>query len=157
MKIKAYVVAFLCLVFSVSVLADAAPVAMLKQVSTQMIAQLDQNKGHINKQAIKNIVHQVLLPHIDLESMSRSVVGREFWKQATEGQREEFKRAFTNLVINVYSAPLSSYNGETIQFMPMRDQTTARPQVESIITRKNGQRIPVSYRLVQSGGFLESV
>jgi phospholipid transport system substrate-binding protein len=150
MKFKVYLLSIFIYVFSISVLAEAAPVAMLKQVSSQMMSELDRNQGHINKQVIDNIIHKVLLPHVDLETMSRSVVGKDYWSQATPVQREQFKHAFTGLVITVYSAPLSSYNGETIEFKPVRDETGPRLQVESIVKRKNGQRIPVSYRLLQS-------
>lgn len=152
MKIKAYLISLFFLMMSYSALADHEALGMLQQVSQQMIGQLEQNKGRINTKVVDNIVHQVLLPHVDLESMSRSVVGRDYWKAATPAQREQFKRAFTNLVIKTYSAPISSYNGETIQFKPVRDTSSPRPQVDSIISRKNGQRIPVSYRLVQSNG-----
>lgn len=152
MKLRAYIIVFVMLAWSHLVTADQAPVTMLKQVSNQMIAELNKSQGNLNKVTISHIIHRVLLPHIDLESMSRSVIGREYWSQATPAQREEFKRAFTNLVIKVYSAPLSSYKGDTIEFKPMRDATAVRPQVESIIIRTNGQRIPVTYRLTQSQG-----
>lgn len=152
MKLRTILWSLILSIITLTAWADGSPVDMLQQVSNQMISQLDQNRGNINKQVIGGIVNRILLPHVDLESMSRSVVGREYWMKATPEQREQFKRAFTNLVINVYSAPLSSYNGETIEFKPMRDTSSARPQVESIVVRKNGQRIPVSYRLVQSGG-----
>lgn len=152
MKIKAYLVAIYFFLLSSVALADAAPVAMLQQVSNQMIAQLDSKQGQLNRQTIDGIIRTVLLPHVDLEAMSRSVVGKQYWSQSSPAQKEQFKRAFTNLVIKVYSAPLSSYNGETIEFKPMRDSSGPRVQVESIISRKNGQKIPVSYRLLQSGG-----
>jgi phospholipid transport system substrate-binding protein len=153
MRFKAYLLSFLILVFSFPTFADLAPLVMLKQVSSQMIGELERNKGRLGTQVIDNIVHRILLPHVDLESMSRSVVGRQYWMQATPAQREQFKREFTNVVIQVYSAPLSSYNGEIIEFKPLRDSVSAsRIQVQSVITRKNGQKIPVNYRLVQSGG-----
>lgn len=152
MKIRVYFAAFFFMIMSSAVFANAAPVSMLEGVSQQMIAELDRNQGHINRQVIDGIVHRILLPHVDLETMSRSVVGKTYWNQATPAQRAQFKNAFTNLVIKVYSAPLSSYNGEKIEFRPMRDSGGPRLQVESIVIRKNGQRIPVSYRLLQSGG-----
>ena len=152
MKLKAYLLSLVLVLFSLTALAESAPVNTLKQVSVQMISELDRSRGHLNKPIINGIIHRVLLPHVDLESMSRSVVGREYWTQASPTQKEQFKRSFTNLVINVYSAPLSSYNGEKIEFKPLRDASAVRPQVESVIIRKNGQRIPVSYRMVQAGG-----
>lgn len=153
MKIKLLFSAVFLFLLSTTAFAESAPVNMLKGVSNQVLTSLESKKGHINTQVIDNIVHQILLPHVDLDSMSRSVVGRDPWKQASTMQREQFKRLFTNLVIQVYSAPLSKYNGETIQFLPMRDSASnQRVQVQSIIVRKNGQRIPVNYRLVQHDG-----
>ncbi len=151
MKFKIYFLAFFFYLFNLSVFADTSPVNMLKQVSSQIISELDRNQGHISKQFVDRIVHRILLPHVDLETMSRSVVGRQYWLQATPPQREQFKHSFTSLVINTYSAPLSSYKGETIEFKPLRDTSGPRLQVESVIVRKNGQRIPVSYRLLQTG------
>jgi phospholipid transport system substrate-binding protein len=152
MKLRAHFLAIFFLVFSINAFADAAPVSMLKQVSSQMLSELDKSQGHINRQVINGIVHRVLLPHVELEAMSRSVVGKQYWSQATPAQKEQFKNAFTSLVVNTYSAPLSSYNGETVEFRPLRDDSGSRVQVESVISRKNGQKIPVSYRLVQAGG-----
>lgn len=151
MKYPRLLLALVVMMVSLAAFAQA-PVQMLQQVSSQMIAQLDQNQGQINRHVVDGIIHRVLLPHVDLEAMSRSVVGKAYWTQATLAQREAFKNAFSTLLIKVYSAPLSSYNGETIDFKPMRAQNGSRVQVESVIARKNGQRIPVSYRLLQSGG-----
>lgn len=152
MKIRIYLTAFFFFFVSMAAFADAAPVDMLKQVASQMIAELDQKQGNINQQAVSNIIRRVLLPHVDLETMSRSVVGKQYWSQATPAQKEQFKRSFTNLMINIYAAPLASYSGETIDFKPLRAAAGSRVQVESIVSRKNGQKIPVNYRLVQSGG-----
>jgi len=152
MRIKLFLIFFCFVLFTCKAVADEAPVTMLKTVSHQMVSELDKSQGRINASVINNIIHRVLLPHVDLESMSRSVVGKQYWTEATPAQREQFKQAFTNLVIKVYSAPLASYKGETIEFKPLRDASAQRPQVESIIIRKNGQRIPVSYRLVKSSG-----
>lgn len=153
MKLKGYAVGLFFLITSWAVLAnDPPPVTMLKQASEQMATQLDKNKGHLDTHTVSQIVHTVLLPHMDLESMSRSVVGREDWLKASVAEKEKFKRAFANLVIKVYSAPLASYDEDKIEFEPLRDPQAIRPQVKSLIVRKNGQRIPVSYRLARVGG-----
>lgn len=152
MKVRILALSLLCLIVSLSAFADPAPVAMLKQVSSQMISELDQSQGNLNKQKVHGIINRVLLPHVDLEAMSRSVVGKQYWSASSPAQKEQFKHSFTNLVIKMYSAPLASYNGDKIEFKPLRDTTGSRLQVESIISRKNGQQIPVSYRLLQTAG-----
>lgn len=147
------------LLFSVIALAQASqdppPLAMLKQTTAQMLTALQQNKPNLqsNPNAIYSIVNKILLPHVDLESMGRSVVGRTYWMQATPQQREQFKRLFTRQVTQTYSAALEAYQDEKVNFTPMRSyDPNSRAQVQSVIVRQNGQTIPLSYRLVNNGG-----
>jgi len=142
---------------SVSVaLADAgSPVTMLKGVANGMIAQLEKNKSRL-KQAnvIYDIVDKELIPNIALDYMGMSVVGRNHWKQATAQQQQAFISAFTKLVTSTYSAALASYNGDKVKFYPLRqDFSKARIiSVRSVIVRRNGQKIPVTYNLVRANG-----
>ena len=99
------------------------------------------------------IVNRNLLPHIDLNRMSASVVGR-YWRKASGSQRAKFKREFSYLVTTTYAAALSSYDGDRVRFYPLRVNYQSRPTVtvRSVIMRRNGQRIPVSYNVVRRGG-----
>ena len=117
MKIKLWLVFLFCLLTGVAI-ADESPLTMLQQTSDQMLSALKQNKASLksNSSVIYGIVNRILLPHIDLESMSRSVVGRTYWQQATPAQREEFKKLFTHQVTQTYSAALSSYQNEEVKF-----------------------------------------
>ena len=156
MKKLNYIIGILliCCCFQVFA-ADAPPVALLKQVSAQMLASLDKSKDKIRSdpQIIDNIVRRVLLPQVDVDGMARSVIGRDYWTQASSADRQEFKNQFVQLVIDTYSAPLSSYSDEKVEFYPVRNFSTAdtRAQVNSQIIRSNGPAIPVSYRLIRLG------
>lgn len=135
---------------------DPAPVAMLKSTSDQMLSALRSNKATMknNPDTIYRLVNSILLPHVDLESMGRSVIGRTYWYQATPAQREEFKKLFTRQVTQTYATALESYENETVKFFPIRayNPGAQRVQVQSQIVRSNGQTIPVSYRLINQGG-----
>lgn len=157
-QIKLVFTALLALSWSVFVLADSvqdqAPIAMLKDASAQMMSALKNNKASLknNPSLMYQTVKRILLPHIDLESMSRSVVGRTYWMQATPEQKNQFKDLFTRQVVQTYSTALSSYTDERIDFYPIRGGITGpRVQVDSVIIRDNGQNIPVSYRLIKQG------
>lgn len=156
MKIRAYFISLLfCFITSAALAQDPAPLAILKQTSAQMLSALKQNKASLktDPKVIYHIVNTVLLPHIDLDTMSRSVVGRNAWVSATPAQREEFKELFTHQVTKTYSAALSSYRDEQVKFFPIRGGITGnRIQIQSEIMRSNGQKIPVSYRLVDLNG-----
>lgn len=147
---------WLAILFSFVWIAQAfaqGPLEMLQSTSDQMIAALKANKASMKKNpgVVYGIVNRVLLPHVDLETMARSVVGRSYWMEATPAQREEFKKLFTRQVTSTYATALSSYQDEKVKFYPIRG-SGERVQVQSVIIRSNGQNIPVSYRLINYSG-----
>ena len=102
---------------------------------------------------IHHAVQQYLLPHVDVNGMARSVVGRQAWGKASPAERAEFAHAFTQLVIRTYATPLAEYTSETIKFSPQRALTNGQfTRVNSVIVRPSGQNIPLSYSLVSKNG-----
>ncbi|HLB56485.1 MAG TPA: ABC transporter substrate-binding protein [Coxiellaceae bacterium] len=133
--------------------AITSPAAQLQAVANKMVSQLETNKSQLhNMSVIRRIVNQVLMPNIDVDRMSASVVGRD-WRTATPAQKSQFEKEFSYLVTTTYSSALASYNGDQVTVQPMRgDFTTEQTtRVNSLIIRKNGQHIPISYDVVRSG------
>jgi len=142
-------------VLTTMVFADNSPVPMLEQTAQQIITTLKQNKNNLknNPQIVHRAVQQYLLPKVDVNGMSRSVLGRQAWNKATSAERAEFSKAFTQLVIRTYATPLSEYTSETIKFLPQRAANDGRfTRVQSVIIRQNGQNIPLVYSLVSING-----
>jgi len=131
-----------------------SPISLLQSISNQMIAKLERNKSRLRQSGVINsIVRTTLLPYVDLNRMSAMVVGRYYWMKATPAQKSAFKREFTSMVISTYSAAISSYNGDVVRFYPLRGGYSGQTvQVKSVIIRRTGQRIPVSYQLIRQGG-----
>lgn len=148
------VICFISCFFS-SVLLAQSPVPMLQSSAEQIIQTLKHNQSSLktNHQIVFQAIERYLLPCVDVDGMSRSVLGRVAWNKASAVERKEFTQAFTQLVIRTYASPLAEYSGETVQFSPFKDTPNARfTRVNSIISRPNGQRIPLSYNLVLKQG-----
>ena len=131
-----------------------SPVPMLENTASQIIATLKQNKPNLkqNHQLIYQAVEHYLLPNVDVNGMSRSVLGREAWNKASTADRQEFTHVFTQLIIRTYANPLAEYTDETVKFLPQRGPIDGRfTRVNSVIIRSNGQNIPLSYSLVAKG------
>lgn len=142
-----------CLLAPVCFAAVVSPATQLQQVANKMVSQLENNKSNLgNMSVIRRIVNQVLIPTVDLDRMSASVVGN-YWRSATPAQQAQFKKDFSYLVTTTYASALSSYDGDQVQFRPLRENFAGRQTmtVNSVIVRKNGQRIPISYDVVRSG------
>ncbi|RAP38394.1 signal peptidase [Legionella quinlivanii] len=135
--------------------AQGSPIPMLEGTANQILSTLKEHKGSLksNRQLIFQAVEQHLLPNVDVSGMSRSVLGRQVWSKASAGERAQFSKAFTQLVIRTYASPLAEYTDETIKFLPIRGSVDGRfVRVNSLIIRSNGNNIPLSYSLVAKNG-----
>jgi len=150
---KKWLIAIAAMLFFTSVIAAADPVSMLEQTSSQMISSLKQNKATIktNPTYVEGLARKILMPHVDVPTMSRLALGRNAWQSATNAQKQQFMQQFVTLLIRTYSTALASYTDQQIQFYPVRGGTDgkSRVQVNSKIIQSGGPSIPMSYRLVK--------
>jgi phospholipid transport system substrate-binding protein len=137
--------------FSQIVCAAESPVPMLENSANNIIDTLKHNQGSLksNNKIVNKAISIYLLPHVDIQGMSRSVLGRQVWGRITPAEKRDFTAAFSQLVVRTYAVPLAEYSGETVKFSPIRGDINSRfTHVNSIIYRPNGQKIPLSYSLV---------
>lgn len=152
--IKTSLLGFL-LLLAPFVWAQSTPIPMLQSTADQILNTLKQNKASLksNRHIIFQAVERNLLPIVDVEGMSRSVLGRQAWNKATPAERSQFSKAFTDLVIRTYASPLAEYTDETVKFLPVRGSLDSRfVRVSSLVIRSNGNNIPLSYSLVSKNG-----
>ena len=145
----------LSLALTPSLWAQSSPVPMLENSATQIIDTLKKNQAQIktDHHIVYQAIEHYLLPNVDVNGMARSVLGRQAWNKATAAEKKEFTQAFTQLVIRTYASPLAEYSGETVKFLPLQGPVDSRfIRVSSVISRPNGQRIPLSYNLVSKNG-----
>lgn len=132
------------------------PMAMLQSVSDQMIAALKKERPNLKKDPslIYQLTNRILVPHADVAGMSRSVLGREAWQNATPAEQKAFTQAFKDVIIRTYSGALNAYTDETIKFHPLRGGYAGKRTVEisSDIIRTDGPSVPVNYRLALLNG-----
>lgn len=152
MKIK-YLLFFFVL-FNLTAFAASAPLTMLQNTSDQAVAALKQNEATLktNPRVVYQIINTIIVPHFDLQGMSRAVVSREAWMQASPEQRTQFTREFSTLLVRTYASALASYRNESVQFLPVRgDEGGSRAQINSQIVRQGAPTISVNYRLALVG------
>src|SRR5574339_612976 len=83
------------------------PRVMLESVSKELLGKLKSEQAQVNAkpQRMFDIVDQVLVPHVDLETMSRMVLGKH-WRTATPEQRARFTAEFRTLMVRFYVSAL---------------------------------------------------
>jgi phospholipid transport system substrate-binding protein len=131
--------------------AQTSPVDMLQNVSNQLLSSLSKMTDR-NDRALYALVKSVLLPNVDLSSMSELVVGK-YWAAASPAERNQFEQEFIQFITRTYSNALSSYDNQKVRFFPIRGGISGnRAQVSSAIDQNNGQSVSVSYRVVLLDG-----
>ena len=98
------------------------PVGMLNSVANQMITNLKAREMSLktNPAQVYSLAYKLVVPHADLEYMSKRVLPPQVWKQASSAQRDAFKQEFTTLLVRTYASALADYTDQTVHFYPVR-------------------------------------
>lgn len=92
---------------------------------------------------------EVLQQEVDFEAVSKRVVSKS-WKEATEKQQIEFKALFLDVMVGTYTALLSNYSNEKVEFKQEQTKGNKYAVVDTVIISDN-KKIPVRYRLIKDG------
>lgn len=131
----------------VSHAAPKAPDELAKEGSERIINAIKENKAawEADPQKMYAFANEVILPHFDFDYMSQLVLARH-WRTATENQKTRFTNAFRNMLVRTYSNALVNYQGQTIEWQPVRMEDGATDvTVRSHVIQPAGPKIPVSY------------
>ena len=138
------------LAFSGSGMAGQGPVEVLQSMSNTLedVVREDPNVIH-DQQRLRAIAHEVVLPHVDMRTLSSWVLGKN-WRTATPAQRDAFVHEFQELLLGTYLRQVKTYNGEVARFLPLRgEQKDGRAVVNAEIEQPNGPVIHATFRMHQ--------
>ncbi|ACV26992.1 MlaC/ttg2D family ABC transporter substrate-binding protein [Kangiella koreensis] len=139
-------------IFGLSFAASAKvdPKVHLEQVTQQISAEILENKDKIKADAeyAKGLIETYLLPEVDTEYMAKRILGREYWTESTEAQRQTFIEQFISLLLNSYAKGLANYDGQPITYEDTQYSTSGNTaNVRSVIIPQEGEPILIDYRL----------
>jgi phospholipid transport system substrate-binding protein len=129
-------------------IAEVAPDALVKQISTEVIDTAKADKaiqaGDVNK--IITLVDAKVMPSVNFEVMTRSAVGPQ-WRGASPEQRSKLQVEFKTLLVRVYAGALTQIKDQTVEItktQPVQGSTQVVVQSE---VRGKGEPIKLDYRL----------
>jgi len=104
-----------------------------------------EGKSAERRQALRQISNGIF----DWTEMAKRALGRH-WQGRTEAERDEFARLFRDLLERSYISTIERYSGETITYAG--DSIDGdRATVQTKFTTKQGQEVPVDYRMIRRG------
>jgi phospholipid transport system substrate-binding protein len=135
--------------------AAQSPAAVVEQTIRQILQVIDQNRESLKKDpnGLSELIARVALPHFDLDSIARMVVGRS-WRSATPGQRQRFLKEFKTFIINSYTNNLIGYSDNDVKIIPPAGLAPALRfvVVRSLVRRKGKAPVTIDYRMHLKGG-----
>ena len=133
--------------------ADEAPDALVKRLSTDVLAAIKADAaiqaGDTAK--IVNLVDTQVMPYVNFQRMTASAVGPG-WRQATPEQKQRLQDEFKILLVHSYAGALGQVGDQTITVKPLRaaaDDTDVLVRTE---IRGHGDPIQLDYRLEKTPG-----
>jgi phospholipid transport system substrate-binding protein len=132
--------------------ADTPPDVLARSTTQEVIAILkqDQEIKSGNMKKVYQLVEAKILPNFDFNRMTQLAVGKN-WPRATAQQKQALVTEFRNLLVRTYSASLTAFTNQTVEFRPL----TMKPDdtdvtVHSEIRQPGGQPIPIDYSMYKT-------
>ena len=135
-----------------SALANVAPDALIKQLSTEIIDAVKADPaiqaGDVSK--VITLVDSKVLPYLNFQRMTASAVGR-FWRQATPEQQAKLQAEFKLLLVRTYAGALAQVKDQTVQLRPFRSNAADTEVVVRTEVKGKGEPIQLDYRMEKAG------
>ena len=118
----------------------------IKQLGDEAIATLRTSGLPLEQREAR--FRALLARGFDMEFIGRFVLGPS-WRQATPEQQQEYLQAFNDYVLDVYSARLGGYAGETLTVIGERPAGDRDIMVNTRIDRPSGPPLEAQWRVRQ--------
>ncbi|MDX1444361.1 MAG: ABC transporter substrate-binding protein [Gammaproteobacteria bacterium] len=141
------------LAFAAQAAEPTDPEKFVRETAENVLQQIDGKREEIrnNQEVAEDIIEKSLLPHVDVDYISRLVLARH-WRSASEEQREAFQDAFYDFLVKSYSSGLAEFTDESFNVLPLRGEIDQRRTiVQTEVKRDNGQSVPVAFTLRWTG------
>ena len=138
----------------VSAAQQTAP-AFVKGVADQLTERLNTDRAKYKKDLayLRTIVQEDIIPYVDFDGFAKGVMGR-YYRQASPAQIKQFQANFRGALVGAYSKYLAEYDNESYTVRPyqaLKDPTKAVVTMD--FKTDKGQVVPVSYMLIDQGGW----
>lgn len=123
--------------------------AFMSNIGSEVISLLT-NKN-ISDQERAQKFQQMLDSSFDVHAVGKFVLGR-YWKQATEEQKQQFLKLFTETTVLSYATRFKEYTSEKFEVTGSRMETDGGVTVTSKIVRPQGPEISIDWRIFEKKG-----
>lgn len=139
------------LMTAVSATELSPPQQVIQDTSDLLYSIIKSDKDKLNdREYVFQLVHDVVEPRVDLNKISKLVLGK-YWRKASKQQRIEFQKEFKHLLINTYATAFNEFDDWTVKFLPTsltKNKKRVVVKTEMILTSR--PPIAVNYRMARN-------
>lgn len=128
---------------------ETAPDALIKAVAQDVLTIIRQDKSIQagNAKKIANLVDSKILPLFNFTRMTQLAMARN-WRHASPDQQKALTAEFRTLLVRTYSAALTSYREQVIEFKPLRaNPGDTEVTVKSEVKLAGTQPVAIDYQM----------
>jgi phospholipid transport system substrate-binding protein len=130
------------LIFSASMTQaqDKNPYIMLEDVATKTFNRIKKEHQLIeeNPELLRTVMEEELLPYVDYNFSALKVLGK-YYKKVPREKIPEYISVFRSYLITTYSLAMAYYDGQDVEFQPVRDVTDERTVTVRAVVKEPGR------------------
>lgn len=128
---------------------DVAPDALVRSTVDEVLTVIRQSR---DKQALRQLAEQKVLPRFDFKRMTQLAMGPA-WRQANPAQQQALEDGFRALLVNTYTNALSvsASGNQTVEVKPVQvkpDQPDVT--VKTVVKQSGKQPVAINYHMARS-------
>lgn len=127
------------------------PQQVIQETSDLLFCIIQTDKEKLKqREFIFQLVHDVIEPRVDLNKISKLVLGKH-WRKASDQQKAQFKKEFKDLLVNTYATAFNEFGDWSVKFLPMSfNADSKRLIVKTEIIQTARPPIAVNYRMAKN-------
>ena len=143
-------IAFNLLLVALVANAQTTPDNVISTTVDRVLTDLEQNRADYkaNPDKLYALVEQHVLPVVDVERVSKLVVGK-YWRRSSPEQQSMFQKEFQSFLMRSYAQGLFQYSGQQINYQPARYNDDKNKAIVDATLKTSDRNIPVSFKLAQ--------
>ncbi|MFB1034475.1 MAG: ABC transporter substrate-binding protein, partial [Sinobacterium sp.] len=130
------------LIFSASMTQaqDKNPYIMLEDVATKTFNRIKKEHQLIeeNPELLRTVMEEELLPYVDYNFSALKVLGK-YYKKVPREKIPEYISVFRSYLITTYALAMAYYDGQDVEFQPVRDVTDERTVTVRAVVKEPGR------------------
>lgn len=119
---------------------ETNPYVMLQDVAGKTFSRIKQERAQIeaDPELMRNVMEEELLPYVDYNFSALKVLGK-YYKKVPREKIPEYISVFRSYLITTYALAMSYYNGQEVQFQPVREVTDEKTVTVRAVVKEPGR------------------